>query len=247
MRARPNPFAEVGDKHRLGAGDQRRPRFGPLVPGQMDREPFTSAAASRARRAGPRSSPSAPAAALGRDAAQEPARPLCRCDRLEPRARHAAPARRAGGPRRDPRPKRPLRRRRRPSRGAAVPQARRSTRTPASEPAEPARPFREDCPMTRTFPASLVPASARSAPASRRPRSVASARREAAPTAARPVGQPRGRARADARRLCQRGPGLSLFGRGALPALRGARAGQRHRAAAGRGGLGSRPATRRAG
>ncbi len=45
-----------------------------------------------------------------------------------------------------------------------------------------------------------------------------------------------GDAGADEIRLCQRHPSLSLYGRGVLPPLRGARAGERHRLAAGHSG-----------
>jgi hypothetical protein len=34
------PVREVGDAHRLGAGDQRRPRLRPLLPGQVDRDRY---------------------------------------------------------------------------------------------------------------------------------------------------------------------------------------------------------------
>ena len=120
--------------------------------------------------------------------------------------------------------------------GAAVPQGSPLDPAPAARAGQPAQSFREDCPMTRTIPASLLPAGADRRRAAGVRDSVAPCAARGGADRARPVGQPRGSARAVARRLCQCGPDLSLFRRDALPALRGARAGDRHRASARRGG-----------
>ena len=202
----------------------------------MDREPLSSAAASPAPRAGPRSSPSS---------SVRRARPThCARTRSASMSMRSTGAGSSTPPPRHPRlrlpprprPKRRPSRRHRPPRPRPCPRDRRSIRRLAARAGEPAHPFREECPMTRSIPSIDLPAGADGRRHARLGDAIAPRSPRGGADLARPVGQPRGFARAVARRLCERGPDLSLFRRHALPALRGARAGDRHRAAAGRDG-----------
>ena len=222
-----DPFKAVGERTVSVAGDQRRARLGQLVPGQVDRADLTSTTASRkTERWTAILSIVTAAAAHRRRAAQESARPLRQRPQLVARAqpRRNAMTRFASvrcsfcpcphwrsrpAPARTPPPAIALRR--------APPSSRRS-----SSPSRRSRSRSSTVPEPLPLPGQLQPPPQRRKPDTRPP----TARVDAANKAALQ--------RADRRRLHQCRAGLSLHGGRALPALCRARAGQRHRPAAGR-------------